>query len=270
MFTGKTVLITGATSGIGQALARELAALGAALVVTGRRQDRLQSLVRELEATGALALSVPGDVRDPESLQEAVTAAIECFGRLDVVVANAGFGVAAPFEELTLDDFRRQFDTNVLGVVATCQAALLELRKSGGRLVLMGSVAGHVSAANSTPYSMSKFAVRALADGLRAELAGSGVSVTLISPGFVQSEIRQLDNLGQPRNDVEPIPPWLVMPAAAAARQIARAIWERRPEAVITRHGQLIVFLSRHAPGLTRWLLTRVRRGAGKELEWKR
>jgi NADP-dependent 3-hydroxy acid dehydrogenase YdfG len=259
-FTGQVVLITGASAGIGAALAREFAWQGADVALLARRRDRLAALAVEIEATGRRALALAADVTVDGDLERAVAATLTVWGRLDVVVANAGFGVVGPIERLTLDDYRRQFETNVYGVLRTVQAALEPLKAARGRLVLLGSVAGHLATPGSSPYSMSKFAVRALADALGHELAGSGVSVTLISPGFVESEIRRVDNAGVFQDEVrEPVPAWLVVPAARAARSIVRAVARRRREAVITGHGKLAVFLQRHAP----WLVAAAVRAAG-------
>ncbi|HXD97942.1 MAG TPA: SDR family NAD(P)-dependent oxidoreductase, partial [Candidatus Acidoferrum sp.] len=186
-FAGQVVLITGASSGIGAALAREFARQGADVVLLARRADRLAALAREIEGTGRRALVVTADVTVDGDLDRAVASTEAAFGRLDVVIANAGFGVVGPVESLTLDDYRRQFETNVFGVLRTVQATLTLLKASRGRLVILGSVAGHIATPGSSPYSMSKFAVRALAEALGHELAPTGVSVTLISPGFVES-----------------------------------------------------------------------------------
>ena len=259
-FAGQVALITGASSGIGAALARELARQGADVALVARRADRLAVLAREIEDLGRRALVVTADVRVDGDVERAVTATQTTLGRLDVVVANAGFGVVGPVERLTLDDYRRQFETNVFGVLRTVQAALAPLKASRGRLVILGSVAGHIASPGSSPYSMSKFAVRGLAEALGHELAASGVSVTLVSPGFVESEIRRVDNSGvfQPEGR-EPVPAWLVVPAARAARSIARAIARRRREVVVTGHGRLAVFAQRHAP----WLVAAIIRAAG-------
>jgi short-subunit dehydrogenase len=117
--------------------------------------------------------------------------------------------------------------------------------------VIIGSVSGHLAMAGGSPYAMSKFAVRALADSLRYELARDGVAVTLISPGFVDSEIHQVDNVGVHHPEARsPVPRWLRMPADRAARQIVHAVARRRPEQVITGHGKAAVFFQRHTPGL--------------------
>ena len=259
-FAGQVVLITGASSGIGAALAREFARQGADVVLLARRADRLAALAREIEGTGRRALVVTADVTVDGDLDRAVASTEAAFGRLDVVIANAGFGVVGPVESLTLDDYRRQFETNVFGVLRTVLATLTPLKASRGRLVILGSVAGHIATPGSSPYSMSKFAVRALAEALGHELAPTGVSVTLISPGFVESEIRRVDNTGVFRTEArEAVPAWLIVPAARAARQIVRAIARRRREVVITGHGKLGVFVQRHAP----WLVAAVIRTMG-------
>ncbi len=119
----------------------------------------------------------------------------------------------------TLDDYRRQFETNVFGVIRTLHETLPALKRTQGRFVIMGSVAGHLSGAGSSPYAMSKFAVRALAEALHADLRSAGVGCTLISPGFVDSDIRRVDNRGGFHAEVhDPIPPWLRMRTDKAAK----------------------------------------------------
>ncbi|MGH2356528.1 MAG: SDR family NAD(P)-dependent oxidoreductase, partial [Candidatus Limnocylindria bacterium] len=250
-FAGSVVLITGASSGIGAALAREFARQGADVVLTARRVDRLTALAEEITRGGRRALALPCDVTVDGQIEGAVATACRRFGRLDVVVANAGFGVVGPVERLRLTDYRRQFETNVFGVLRTAQAGIEDLKRARGRLVIVGSVSGHISTPGSSPYSMSKFAVRALAEALGHELAPAGVSVTLVSPGFVESEIRRVDNEGVLRAEApDTIPAWLRMPAAKAARQIVRAVARRRREVVITGHGKIVVWLQRHVPWL--------------------
>ena len=257
-YAGKVALITGASAGIGAALARELARQGADLVLTARREHRLRDLAREIETTGRRALVVSCDVTRDGDLERAVDAAVERYGRLDVAIANAGFGVVGRVEDLTLDDFRRQLETNIFGVLRTLYAALPELRKTGGQFVVLGSVAGHVPTPTTSAYSMSKFAVRGLAESIHDELASAGVSVTLVSPGFVDSDIRRVDNHGQVNEQApDPVPAWLRMPTERAARIIVRAVRRRRREVVVTGHGKLLVYVYRHAPWLLRFVIAR-------------
>ena len=257
-FTGQVAFITGASSGIGAALARELAGEGADVVLAARRVDRLRAVAAEIERSGRSCLVAECDVTADGDLERAVAQARDRFGGIDVVVANAGFGVMGPLASLALADYRRQFETNVFGVLRTIYAGLPELIRRRGRLVIIGSVSGWLATPGGSPYAMSKFALRALAEALGPELVPSGVSVTLISPGFVASEIRQVDNQGRfGSEEREPIPAWLVMPTDKAARQIARAIAHRRREVVITGHGKLAVFLQRHVPWLIAWAMRR-------------
>jgi short-subunit dehydrogenase len=258
-FAGNAVFITGASSGIGAALALEFVREGADVVLAARRRDRLESLAAEIGAIGRRAVVAPCDVTREGDLERAAAAGRAAFGKLDVVVANAGFGVTGLLERLSLDDYRRQLETNVFGVLRTVYATLEDLKKSRGRLVVIGSVSGHVAVAGSSAYSMSKFAVRGLATSLGHELAEHGVSVTLISPGFVESEIRQVDNRGVRRAEApaRPIPAALVMATPTAARKIVSAVARRRREVVITGFGKAAVLLQRHLPGLLAEIIRR-------------
>ena len=260
-FAGRGVLVTGASSGIGAAVAREFARQGADLVLAARRLPRLEDLAAELRGAGRQAVAVRCDVTEDGSVEQAVARGLEALGRLDVVVANAGFVVAGPVERLTIQDYRRQLETNVFGVLRTAHAALPALRASRGVLVIVGSVSGHVATPGGSAYAMSKAAVRALASALRSEVAAAGVGVVLVSPGYVESEIRRVDNRGVFRAHApDPVPRWLVVPADRAARAIVRAAARRRREAVITGHGKLIVWLARLFPSVLALLMERGRR----------
>jgi NAD(P)-dependent dehydrogenase (short-subunit alcohol dehydrogenase family) len=258
-FAGSVVFITGASSGIGAALSLEFAREGADVVLAARRRDRLESVAAGIGAIGRRAVVAPCDVTREGDLERAAAAGRAAFGKLDVVVANAGFGVTGVLERLSLDDYRRQLETNVFGVLRTVYATLDDLKKSRGRLVVIGSVSGYIALAGSSPYSMSKFAVRALADSLGHELAEHGVSVTLISPGFVESEIRQVDNRGILRTEkpAPRIPAPMVLATPTAARKIVGAVARRRREVVITALGKVSVLLQRHAPGLLAQIIRR-------------
>jgi short-subunit dehydrogenase len=234
-----SVLVTGASSGIGAALAREYDKRGARVALLARRKDRLDALTKELRDARPIAC----DVTDDASVQQAVREAVGHFGELDVVIANAGIGVMGTVEELSIDDYRRQMETNVFGVLRTVKATLSSLRRTSGRLAIVGSVSGFLSLPGTSAYAMSKFALRALAEALGAELSGQGVSVTHIAPGFVESEIRTQHGSGR-----DPIPPMLVMSNERAAHEIARAVEARKPEAVITNHGKAAMFVATRFP----------------------
>jgi short-subunit dehydrogenase len=248
-FEGKAVFITGASSGIGAATARVFAREGAKVALFARRADRLEQLAREIEAAGGTALALSGDVARRKDLDAAVARTVEAYGGIDVVLANAGFGVSGRIADLTTEDVRRQFDVNVFGVLDTVYATLPHLRASKGRLGILSSVAGHVATPTSGAYCASKFAVQSLATTLYYELGEEGISVTILSPGLVESDIRSTDNTGHFREDwPDPAPLWLRMPVDKAAKQIVRALYKRRYEEVITAHGKLIVWLARTFP----------------------
>ena len=231
------------------------------MALAARRTDRLEALAAEIGKSGRRAVVTPCDVTRDGDLERAAEQARAALGKLDVVVANAGFGVTGKLETLSIDDYRRQFETNVFGVLRTVYATLDDLKTTRGRLVLIGSVSGHVAVPGSSAYSMSKFAVHGLAAALGHELAPYGVAVTLISPGLVESEIGQVDNSGVWRAQAprRPIPASIVMATPTAARKIVRAVARRRREAVITGLGKAAVTLQRHLP----WLLAAIIRRFG-------
>ncbi|HUN27689.1 MAG TPA: SDR family NAD(P)-dependent oxidoreductase [Steroidobacteraceae bacterium] len=265
VFRGRVALVTGASSGIGEELARQLAAAGARLALAARRTELLEILAAEIAASGADRPLVLGcDVTRDGDPERAVAATVAHFGKLDIAVANAGFGVVGAFAELSVADYRRQFETNVFGVLRTLKAALPAVLKTRGQLVVTGSVAGWVATPGTSPYSMSKFALRALASAVTPELARSGVAVTLVSPGFIESAIRRVDNQGRlHRGSRDPIPAWLVMDRRKAVRQILRAVARRRREVIVTAHGKLAIALERFAPWLIRYAGRRLAAGRG-------
>jgi len=260
-FSNKVTLITGASSGIGAALSLEIARQGGDIVLVGRRRERLEKIAREIEAMGRRALAIPGDVIHDGDMEGAVEKTRHEFGKVDYVVANAGFGVAGRFEKLTIDDFRRQFETNVFGVLRTIYATKELLIASRGCIAIIGSVNGYIALPRLAAYSMSKFAIHGLADSLRHEMKPHGVGVVLIAPGFVRTEIRHIDKTGVYRSEIKDrVPSWLQISAERAARQIARAMYRRRPVKVITNHARIAIFLQRHCPRLLSAVLNRLSR----------
>lgn len=179
----RVALITGASSGIGEALARAFVADGLRVVLQARSTARLVALA---DGLGDRAVAVPGDVTVPADQERAAAAAVERFGRLDVAVANAGGGTGGGFLDPAADTgaWREMVLTNVYGVALTARASLPHLVDTSGQLVLMGSVAGRVTIAGSL-YSATKWAVTGMAQALRAEVHGTGVRVTVIQPGKV-------------------------------------------------------------------------------------
>jgi short-subunit dehydrogenase len=261
-----TVLITGASSGIGAGLAREFSRRGMRVALVARRAEQLEALATELRAAGGRASAYRGDVTVDGDIARVVAELASQNIVPGIVIANAGFGVVGRAQDLQLDDYRRQLETNLFGVLRTFYETLDGLRRTRGRFVIMGSVAGHISAPGGSAYAIGKFAVRALAEALHGDLKRVGVGCTLISPGFVDSDIRRVDNRGGLHADAkDPIPAWLRMKTEDAARVMVRGILRGKRELIVTFHAKVIVFLARHLPGLTRYLLVRANKGSRPE-----
>jgi short-subunit dehydrogenase len=244
--TNKTALITGASSGIGAALAREFARRGANVILLARRVELLDALAAELNLGGVKVWARRADVTVDGDVAKTVAEVLATGTAIDYVVANAGFGVVGKAQKLELADYQRQFDTNIYGVLRTFYESLDALKASRGHFAVIGSVAGHVSTPGGSAYAMSKFAVRAFAESVRGDVAPLGIRVTLLSPGFVDSDIRLVDNRGGLHAHVEdPVPAWLRMKAAVAARIIVAGIVRGRAEVVVTFHAKVIVFFAR-------------------------
>ncbi len=257
-FEGSAVWITGATSGLGREMALEFARQGANVAVSGRRQDRLDEVVAEIERLGRRGLGVPCDVSDEGQIEAAVAAAVAGLGKLDVAVANAGVSIAGKVERLSGDDWRRQLDTNVVGAALTARYALPHLKATRGRLGLVGSVAGVLAAPGFSAYTASKYALRAIGQTLSMELYGTGVSCTTLQPGFVSTEIAQVNNAGVYNPEaIDKRPQKLMWEADKAAQVMIRALYSRKREFTFTGHGRLGAFLGQHTPGLVHLAMTR-------------
>jgi short-subunit dehydrogenase len=256
--TSGTALITGASAGIGAALGSELARRGWHVALLARRLEKLEAVAKEIREEGGQVTVHCADVTVDGSIGSVVAELARLGLMPSIVIANAGFGVVGAAQKLSIDDYRRQFETNIFGVLRTLHETREPLKATKGRFVIMGSVAGHLASAGSSAYSMSKFAVRALAESLHGDLAGLGVGCTLISPGFVDSDIRRVDNRGGLHAEArDPIPAWLRMETRRAARVMVRGILRGRREVIVTLHARVLVFCARHLPRFTRWALLR-------------
>ena len=188
--TGKVALVTGASSGIGEAAALALAAEGAAVAVSGRRRERLENLVTRIERAGGKGLALPGDVAVEADATRAVADTVARYGRLDVLVNSAGVNEAGGVESLSLDAWRRVIDINLLGTLYTCKAAIGPMKAQGaGDIINISSTAGRRAAGRFGPYSTSKFGVTGLTEGLRQEVGAAGIRVCILEPGATTTEI---------------------------------------------------------------------------------
>lgn len=221
---GKVVVITGASSGLGEAAARLLAAEGARVALGARRMERLQALAGELAAGGGQALAVQTDVTDRGQVKRLVDAAVERFGRIDVIINNAGLMPHSPLERLKIDDWDRMIDVNIKGVLYGIAAALPYMQQQrSGHIINVSSVAGHKVRAGGAVYAATKHAVRALSEGLRQEVKPYNIRTTVISPGAVDTElpdsITEPDVAANVRKTYE-----LAIPADSFARAVVFAM----------------------------------------------
>ena len=249
---GRSILLTGASQGIGRALALDLAGRGTRLMLAARDVAALEQVAADCRRRGAEARLVRCDVGEQADAQAAVRATVEAFGGLDVLVNNAGIGMLARFEDVDdLGLFERVMRVNYLGCVYLTHFALPELKKSRGRIAVVASLAGLTGVPTRTAYAASKHAVFGFFDSLRIELRGCGVTVTMLAPDFVVSEIhrRALGPDGRPLGQ-SPMQESKIMTAEACAARIARAIEGRERLVVMSPRGRLGRFVRLFAPGL--------------------
>lgn len=247
------VWITGASSGIGKAMAFEWSRLGYKVVLSARRKELLDEIALEIINLGGEALVVPFDILEENTIENAVQSIIDIWGRLDVVVANAGFGVFGSIDKLTAKEWNRQLQGNVVGLALTVKYSLPHLKQNQGRIGLVGSVGAYLPNPNVGAYGASKAAVNSIGLTLQVELMETGVSCTTVHPGFVVSEIAKVDNEGvwHPERP-DPRPANLMWPTDKAAKVIVMAIIKRRRNYVFTTHGKVLVWLQRWFPSLMR------------------
>lgn len=240
-FTGKTVLITGASTGIGRALALELAHQGAQLALNARDADRLGASVDRCAATGAAVIAVAGDVSLPADCRQMVARALERFQKLDVLVNNAGMTMWARFDALAdLAPLERLLAVNYLGAAHMTAAALPYLKNSRGLIVAVASIAGLTGVPERTGYAASKHAMVGFFESLRIELEGTGVDVTIAAPDFVKSELHKgaLGADGRALR-VSPMDEPHIMTSEQCARLIVRAMARRQRLLITSRRGRL-------------------------------
>ena len=252
------VLITGGTSGIGRACALAFGRAGYQVAITGRDQVKLDATVQELAAANITHLTVQADVGDEAAAERAVQEAVARFGRLDVLINNAGISMRARFQDADLEVIKRLMQTNFFGTVFTTKFALPELLKSKGSIVGISSIAGYRGLPGRTGYSASKFAMNGFLEALRTELLDQDVHVLTAAPGFTNSNIRQTalaaDGSAQgesPRDEDK------MMSSEAVADEILKAVQQHKRTLVLTGQGKFVVFMNKWLPGLMDRLVLR-------------
>lgn len=247
---GKVVIITGASSGIGRALAYEFASKGCQLVLAARRIEILETMKEELAPREVLLQQT--DVSMETDCKRLIDATIERFGKIDILINNAGISMRAIFEDVELDVLRKLMDVNFWGTVYCTKFALPWLLQTKGSLVGIISIAGYIGLPGRTGYSASKFAIRGFLNTIRTENLKKGLHVLVAAPGFTSSGVRKAaltaDGSLQgetPRNEEK------MMSAAECARHIVHAVQKRKRQLILTFvEGKLSVFLSKFFPAL--------------------
>jgi NADP-dependent 3-hydroxy acid dehydrogenase YdfG len=221
----KVIVITGASSGLGEATARHLSALGATVVLGARRVDRVRALADELASQGGKALAVATDVTDPRQVKGLVDAAAQSYGRIDVIINNAGLMPHSPLERLKIDDWNRTIDVNIKGVLYGIAAALPYMKEQkAGHIINVSSVAGHKVGVGSAVYAATKHAVLALSEGLRLEVKPYNIRTTVISPGAVATELPDSATEPDVAANLRKFYAAYAIPADSFARAVAFAI----------------------------------------------
>jgi NADP-dependent 3-hydroxy acid dehydrogenase YdfG len=222
---GKVIVITGASSGMGAAAARHLAAKGASVVLAARRADRIDAIVGDITGSGGKAIAVATDVTRLDDMRRLAKTTVNAFGRIDVLLNNAGLMPLSPLERLKVDEWNQMIDVNLRGVLHGIAAALPYMKEQkSGHIIITASVAAYKVFPASAVYSATKFAVRGLSEGLRQEVKPYNIRTTLISPGAVTTEL--LDHISE--QDVQSANQDYVgkvgIPAESYARMVAFAV----------------------------------------------
>ena len=222
---GKIVVITGASSGLGEATARLLSAQGATVVLGARRLDRLQSLADELKGNGSKAIAVTTDVTEYNQVKRLIDTAVQTYGRIDVIINNAGLMPRAPLERLKIDEWNQTIDVNIKGVLYGIAAALPYMQaQKAGHIINVSSVAGHKVGPDNVVYAASKHAVRVISEGLRQEVKPYNIRTTVISPGAVATELPNAISDGDIAETINKFYEEYAIPAASFARTVAFAM----------------------------------------------
>lgn len=249
-FNNRVVVVTGASSGIGKALVTDFARQGAMVVAAARSYDKLEDLQRDVADRGGEMFPVETDVSKEEDCRRLIDATLEKYGRIDVLINNAGISMRALFEDLDLDVIRKLMDVNFWGTVYCSKFALPHLLASKGSLVGVSSIAGYKGLPGRTGYSASKFAIHGLLEVIRIENLKKGLHVLLACPGFTASNIRNtaLNEKGTQQGE-SPRDEDKMMSAETVAQKIADAVYKRKRTLTLTTQGKLTVLLNKLMPG---------------------
>lgn len=249
---GKVVIVTGASSGIGEATAREFGREGAKVVLAARRVDKLQALAQEINgmSTSAQAYVVQADLSKLEDIQKLISQTLEIFGRIDILVNNAGFGRLDWLENLDpVKDIQAQIDVNVMGVIQTTRQVLpMMIQQRSGSIINMCSMAGLVATPTYTIYAASKHAVHGFSEALRREVKPWGIDVSLIYPGGVVTEFAS--HAGIKRKTNATTPKFMLLTAEQVGKAVVKLVRHPRRMWILPWLWSVTVFMNRFLPGL--------------------
>ncbi len=250
-FRDKVIIITGASSGIGKGLALEAGRMGAKVVIAARSEDKLKQVASEIEALGAQVLAVRTDVTKKEDCQNLVDRALERFGKIDILINNAGVSMRAMFDQMKIEVFEQVMNINLMGTVYCTHAAINEVIKQKGTVVGISSIAGVAPLPARTAYSASKFGMYGFLITLRAENINRGVHTLIVHPGFTASNIRKvaLTADGSPQGET-PRKEEKMMTPEQVAKRVYRAIYKKKLILVLSFEGKATYLLHKISPRL--------------------
>ncbi|MCC7465358.1 MAG: SDR family oxidoreductase [Saprospiraceae bacterium] len=264
-FDGKVVIITGSSQGIGRELAFQLAEKGARLVLNARNEAKLQAVKAELASSGAVVTTCAGDISKQADCERLINTALEQYGRIDVLINNAGVGIQYPMEQLQPDVLHTVVETNLLGSIYCTYYALPHLKKTKGSILFIGSIAGIHGIPSSNVYAATKMALTGLAESLRLETFASGVHIGIAQLGFTQNDPDK-QHIG-PDGNLVPCPkrdPSMVSPQDKVAKGVIEMIEKRQHKRVFSGLGKLLYYLNRISPELVNLILrSQIRRFGG-------
>jgi short-subunit dehydrogenase len=248
----RRILITGASSGIGAALARELGRHHARLVLTARRADRLETLAAELRGYASKVICVPGDITRAEHRAQLIDQGVDAWGGIDILINNAGVGAIGKFADADTDRLRKVMEVNFFAPVELIRQALPALRQGNQPLIVnIGSVLGHRAVPRKSEYCAAKFAMHGFSDSLRAELAEQGINVLLVNPSTTTSEF--FSNVIAGGNGQKP----RGMTPESVAKKTIRAMTTNKQEIILSAGGKLLVWIDRLLPNLANYLVAK-------------
>ncbi len=251
-FKGKVVIITGASSGIGKSCAFEFAKQGAKVVLAARRENKLKEIETEIKQQGGDTFVVKTDVKKIEDCKNLIKQTAEHYGKIDILINNAGISMRATFEDLDLSVIKELMDTNFYGAVYCTKFALPFLLKQKGTVIGISSITGLTPLPGRTGYSASKHAMDGFLNTLRLENFKKGLNVLIVHPGFTSSDIRNtaLNKNGLPQKE-SPRDEEKMMSSERVAQIIAKAAYKRERDLILTNQGKLVVWLHKNFPSIT-------------------